>query len=146
MKRDAVKSPNRKKLPDLLLGIAIAFTVVYILYQKGFILAGFESVTPKQAYEMLRTEGENVLLLDVRTQAEYDRDGRLQGAVVIPLQVLEHRTDLLKEAREKKILVYCRSGNRSVTASRILLGEGFEVYNVKGGIGAWKSEGLPLIE
>lgn len=135
-----------KKITDYLLWSAIVLAGAYLLYQKGLIAADFESITPQQAYETLQNEREGVVLLDVRTQGEYDKDGHLEGALLMPVQVLEQNIGLLESVKEKKILVYCRSGNRSVAASRILFGKGFRAYNVKGGIGAWRAEKLPLLE
>ena len=135
-----------KKITDYLIWAAIAVMGIYLLYQKGFILADYESLGVQQAYEILKNEESNVTLLDVRTQEEFDKDGRLNGALLIPVQLLEQNINRLEGVKDKKILVYCRSGNRSVTASRILSAEGFHVYNVKGGIIDWKAEGLPFLE
>ncbi|MBT3319065.1 MAG: rhodanese-like domain-containing protein [Clostridia bacterium] len=77
----------------------------------------------------------NYVLLDVRSYDEFD-EGHIEGATLIPVDELAERWSEIEEY--DKILVYCRSGNRSVTASEILLDEGFgEVYNLLGGIGAW---------
>ena len=77
------------------------------------------------------------LLLDVRTQEEYDQDN-IEGATLIPVAELEARLDELAQYKDTPILVYCRSGNRSMTASQILIENGFEdVHNLLGGIGAW---------
>jgi rhodanese-related sulfurtransferase len=83
-------------------------------------------------------EGE-YLLLDVRTQAEYD-EGHINDPTLIPVTELESRLDEISEYKDKPVLVYCRSGNRSVTASNILIENGFsEVHNLLGGIGAWNA-------
>ncbi len=79
------------------------------------------------------------LLLDVRTQAEYD-EGHINDPTLIPVTELESRLDEISEYKDKPVLVYCRSGNRSVTASNILIDNGFsEVHNLLGGIGAWNA-------
>ena len=46
--------------------------------------------------------------------------------------------------KSKKVLVYCRSGNRSATASRLLSKNGFTVINMSGGMIGWKSAKLPI--
>lgn len=79
----------------------------------------------------------NYVLLDVRTQEEYD-EGAIDRATLIPLHELSARIGEI--AQYDKVLVYCRSGNRSVAASEILLDAGFaEVYDLQGGIGAWQA-------
>ena len=81
------------------------------------------------------------LLLDVRTQSEYDA-GYIDGAILIPHTELADRLDEVEGY--DKVLVYCASGNRSVAASQILIDAGFkEVYNLDGGYAAWKAYKQP---
>jgi rhodanese-related sulfurtransferase len=87
---------------------------------------------------------ENITLLDVRTVSEY-KEEHLRGTTLIPLQQLDTHTDKLESRKETKILVYCRSGNRSVAASRILEKHGFTPLNIKGGILALKNAGAEII-
>lgn len=123
----------------LMTGVAL---VLYLLYTKGLIFANFESVTPQQAYEILRKDPEAVVL-DVRTPQEYAQ-GHVKDAKLVPLQVLEGRLKSLEPLKKKPLLVYCRSGHRSAAASRILADHGFKPLNVKGGINRWVAEGLPV--
>ncbi len=100
-------------------------------------------ISPQEAYSMIMEE-EDVFLLDVRTQAEYE-EGYIEGAVLIPVSELEKR--LAEVPMDKKILVYCRSGRRSMTAAELLVNNGYtEVYNIQGGIISWHNAGLPVIE
>lgn len=120
--------------------IAIA---IYFAYSKGWIFTNFESITPKQAYSLLQDD-ENVTLLDVRTPEEFAQE-HIEGATLIPVQVLSEKLSELQSVKGNKIIVYCHSGNRSVTASRILVKNGLTPLNVKGGITEWKAEGLEVI-
>ena len=127
----------------LLITVIIAGAGAYYLYKKGYMLADYRSLSPREARHMLKHDA-NVTLLDVRTLQEYDQDGHLVNAILIPVQELEARIDLLLPFRNKKIVIYCRSGNRSVTAARILSKHGFYIYNLDGGINNWKKEHLPV--
>lgn len=109
--------------------IGIAF---WFAYSKGWILANFENIEAKQALYLLEND-DNVTLLDVRTIDEY-KAGHLQDATLIPVQALADNLGMLKQDKNKKIIVYCRTGSRSVHASRILKTHGFTPLNVKGGI------------
>jgi len=130
---------------DIVLVAVIVLGLVYYLYMKGYIFANFKNITPKEAYELLNKEKDKIVLLDVRTPEEYQQDGHIKGAINIPVDKLGEEVERLKEYKNsKKILVYCRSGHRSVVASRFLSNLGFDVYNIKGGINAWKAEGLPV--
>ncbi len=121
-----------KKYTTILYWIAMAGLLFWFAYTKGWILANFTSIDAKTAIALLEND-ENVTLLDVRTIPEY-KEGHLRGATLIPLYALEQNLGMLKEHKKRQIIVYCRTGNRSVAASRILEKHGFTPLNVKGGI------------
>ena len=86
----------------------------------------------------------NPFILDVRTEREY-LQGHLENSFLLPVQVLEDEIGLIEKYKDQDILIYCRSGNRSTVASKILLDAGFtNVYNLRYGISGWESEGYPL--
>ncbi len=121
-----------KKYTNILYWIAMAGLLFWFAYSKGWILANFESIDAKQAIHLLEND-DNVTLLDVRTIQEY-KAGHLRGATLIPVEVLSENLGMLQQNKDKKIIVYCRTGSRSVSASRILEENGFTPLNVKGGI------------
>lgn len=131
---------TKKQILNLFYYLAIAGFALYLAYVKGWLFSDFESISPKQAYELLQKD-QNVTLLDVRTPKEYASE-HIAGATLIPLQDLSANLSKLASVKDKKIIVYCHSGTRSVAASRILVQNGFIPLNVTGGISAWKSEGL----
>ena len=133
---------NKKQILNIFYTLAIAGIALYLAYVKGWIFSDFESISPKQAYELLHND-KNVALLDVRTPEEFAKE-HLEGATLIPVQVLSQNLAELSDVKDKKIIVYCHSGSRSVAASRILVENGFTPINVTGGISAWKSEGLSV--
>jgi rhodanese-related sulfurtransferase len=80
-------------------------------------------------------------LLDVRTPEEYAA-GHIAGSSNINVEVLASRLD--EVPRDKPVVVYCRSGNRSATAANILDEAGYtNVYDL-GGIIAWVEAGYPV--
>ena len=80
-------------------------------------------------------------LLDVREPYEY-AEGHIDGARLLPLGELGRRLNELPQDRE--ILVICRSGNRSGTATRQLLSAGFKAINLTGGMNGWRRSGFPI--
>ena len=116
----------------ILYWIAMAGLFVSFAYSKGWILADFEFINAKQAIVLL-SDDNNVTLLDVRTIREYE-DKHLKNAINIPVQTLSSSLNRLQEVKNKRIVVYCRSGSRSIKASRILEKNGFTPLNVEGGI------------
>lgn len=97
-------------------------------------------ISPEEAKALLAEK--KVFLLDVRTREEYQAQ-RIPGTdALIPLQELEARLKELSAVKEKPILVYCRSANRSLRAAELLQKHGFtDVMDMKGGIRQWSSLG-----
>jgi rhodanese-related sulfurtransferase len=114
--------------------------------------SSFENVSAKEARELI--EEDNVFILDVRTPSEFN-SSHIKGATLIPVtnafgsylspdSLLEFRVDEVPKG--KKILVYCKSGYRSASASEILINAGYlQVYNLVGGINAWINAGYPVV-
>jgi len=133
-----------KKYINVLYWIAMAGILFWFAYSKGWILANFESIDAKQAIHLLEND-DNVTLLDVRTIQEY-KSGHLRDATLIPVQALAQNLGMLKQDKNKRIIVYCRTGSRSVSASRILEKNGFTPLNVKGGIIQLMGAGVVLVQ
>ncbi|MBF0621880.1 MAG: rhodanese-like domain-containing protein [Magnetococcales bacterium] len=87
------------------------------------------------------------LLVDVRTEPEYNR-GHVQQAVLVPLHEVKKRMAHLKQNNEgREIAVICQSGNRSMMGSVHFRKAGFEtVYNVSGGTGYWQGQGYTVVQ
>ncbi len=131
------------KVTNVLYWIAMAGLLFWFAYSKGWILANFESIDAKQALHIVENDS-NTSILDVRTIEEY-KEGHLRDATLIPVQDLENNLGMLRQDKHKKIIVYCATGNRSVSASRILEENGFTPLNVKGGIIELKNASAVLV-
>jgi len=94
-------------------------------------------ISVEKVHEMLESNPEQIILLDVRTEGEYNAE-YIPGAINIPLSDLENRIAELDSS--KAIIVYCKTGSRSRTASETLAQRGFIVYNMEGGINAWREK------
>ena len=76
------------------------------------------------------------VLIDVRTAAEF-ASGSISNAKNIDVLSLDFKNQLNSLDMEKEYFLFCRSGNRSGQACSMMAAQGFKVYNLKGGIGAW---------
>ena len=86
----------------------------------------------------------STLVLDVREDAEYAA-GHLPRARHIPLKDLHKRVDEIGKYKAKPVIVTCKSGPRAGAACRFLKRSGFtNVYQLKGGLGAWQQASLPI--
>ena len=133
----------KKHLNNIISVLLAVLIGTYVLYEKGYIMVNFERLSVVEAYELIKKDS-NVTVLDVRTQREYLSDGKIKGALLMPLGTLQEEISKLRFHKDKKILVYCRSGSRSISASRTLVKFGFKAYNLDGGINEWKAKGLPI--
>ena len=86
----------------------------------------------------------NAVLVDVRETREFE-GGRLPKAVHIPLSQLESRSGELAKLKDRPVVAYDMTGNRSGLAAKVLERVGFkDIYQLRGGYRAWKDAGLPV--
>lgn len=98
----------------------------------------FQQITPNEAKEIM-DEQVDCVIVDVRTVQEYE-DGHIEGAISMPLPELEYVAETEIDDYDQPILVYCRSGVRSKTASEILVEMGYTNVYEFGGILDWPFE------
>jgi rhodanese-related sulfurtransferase len=100
--------------------------------------ASYSDISPKAAKERLEKE-EGIILLDVGTLEEYI-ENHIPGSILIPVDEIRSKASEILTDKNAEIIVYCRSGRRSVTASETLIDMGYtNVYNL-GGIIDWTYE------
>lgn len=83
-----------------------------------------------------RMQKEKLFILDVREVFEHQSQ-KIPGSTLIPLGDLPQRLSELEKYRGKEIIVYCRSGSRSMSACKFLQSQGFNAVNLSGGIIRW---------
>jgi len=104
----------------------------------GSNVTSYKNISANEAKSRLDTE-KGIVLLDVRTPEEY-AEKHIPNSLLIPLDVLEKDATIKLVDKNAIIFVYCRSGNRSVTASEALVKMGYtNIYNL-GGINNWQYE------
>lgn len=86
-----------------------------------------------------------VLTLDVRTPGEF-AEGYIEGARLIDFQSGNFENEIATLDKNATYAVYCRSGNRSGQAVKVMQDAGFtNVFNMNGGVIDWANAGLPLV-
>ncbi len=100
--------------------------------------AVYVNITAQEAKKIMDDQ-EGYILLDVRTQEEYDQ-GHIPGAIVVPDTEIEARAEEVLPDKDQLILVYCRSGRRSKNAAQILVELGYTNIKEFGGIIDWPYE------
>ena len=97
-------------------------------------------ITPTDLNEKLKF-GKHPLILDVRQPAEFQQV-HIKGAKLVPLTEIYKHINELPKGRE--IVCVCATGSRSKSAAKILAKEGFTVFDMQGGMTAWKHAKLPI--
>lgn len=100
--------------------------------------AVYVNITAQEARQIMDSE-EDYLILDVRTQDEYN-EGHIPGAIVICHEEIAEKADEMLPDKEQLILVYCRSGRRSKIAAETLAELGYTNIREFGGILDWPYE------
>lgn len=132
-----------KFLTDNILLIVIAFVSGGMLF--------WPMISRRAGGPMLDTLGatrlindSNAVVIDVRSNSEF-ADGHLPAAKNIPLEDVEKRAGEIPAG--KPVLLVCATGARSGRASGLLRKSGrADVYNLDGGLGAWRQAGLPVVK
>lgn len=87
-----------------------------------------------------------VVILDVRTPGEF-AEGYIEGAQMIDFQGGSFETEIASLDKDVTYAVYCRSGNRSGQAIKIMQDAGFgNLFNLEGGVIDWANQGMPLVK
>jgi rhodanese-related sulfurtransferase len=116
----------------------IATTVFALNFLWSCVKSNSETVPTLSSHQGEKLlSNHNYIFIDVRTKQEHDT-GHIPNSTHISIESLESRIDEIEKYKEKKIVVYCRSGNRSSKGTKILIKYGFEAMNLSGGILQWK--------
>ena len=119
--------------------VLMAAIVVYEMRARS---EGLASVSPQ---ELIRLMNQGALVLDLRTQEQYQA-GHLNGARNLSGEQILSAGDTLKKHKEKAVVVYDDSGSLAAAAVRQLNAQGFtRAFSLRGGLAAWRADNLPLV-
>lgn len=117
----------------LLVVVLFAFILIYNNKNKS---TGFKTITSEEAKEMIENNPD-ITIVDVRTLEEYN-SGHIESAILLPDNEIAAKAESILQDKNATILVYCRSGRRSASASRQLSQLGYNNVYDFGGIINWK--------
>jgi rhodanese-related sulfurtransferase len=125
----------------VLAAFALAAAIAVLVNELRQRALGIASLAPQ---EVIRLMNQGATLLDMRAQQEYQQ-GNISGARHFEPGQLATAADTLRKYKEKSLIVYCDRGASAAAAVRALTKQGFtKVFNLRGGIAAWRAENLPL--
>ncbi len=127
----------------MFLFIALAAVIVLIIVTElKRVTKGYKDVMPAEAVRLINKE--NAMVLDIRESNELGQ-GSIIDAKHIALSVLPEKIANLSNDKDKPIIVFCKMGNRSAQACKLLLKNSYtNVFGLKGGITAWINDQLPI--
>ena len=117
--------------------VAVILVILFLMSGcEGTVMSNtYQQITQEEAKSMMDTQ--NVIILDVREEIEYNA-GHITGAVLLPVATITKETaSAVIPELDSVVLVYCRSGNRSKTASAALVKLGYSDIYEFGGINTW---------
>ena len=121
----------------------LASLFAVIAYELRLKSQGLTSVTTTTAVHLIN---KGATILDVRSPNEYS-DGHIVNAKNIELGTLETDPSQLRKAKSKVVLTVCDNGSAAGKAANALRKAGFEsVFSLKGGLGAWRADNLPIVK
>jgi rhodanese-related sulfurtransferase len=126
----------------LLVGAFVVVLTLVIKAEYEHQAGKANQLDPTAAIRLMNNE--DTVVLDVREATDFN-NGHIKNAKNIPITSFKSQLDSLMNDKNKPVLAYCRSGNISGKACRILKSSGFSnVHNLAGGILNWQEANLPL--
>jgi len=116
----------------------LLFTFLFLIFSCSFLIPEINFISSSDLNEL---EEDKYILIDVRTTDEY-QSGFIQNAVNIDYYSEMFNSDILSFEKDSKIILYCRTNNRSAKSANLLLDNGYLDINViEGGITSWVKSG-----
>jgi rhodanese-related sulfurtransferase len=120
--------------------VTLSIMLAYDIYSAS--ISGIQSIDPAVATGLMSHD--DAIVIDVRDKEDF-KTGHIINSIHIPYADLEKKTASLEKHKQSKTIISCNSGNSSMIACRQLKKHGFEnLFNLRGGIIAWKNDNLPL--
>lgn len=124
-----------------MMGAVTALVAMIVVTELRRLTRRYKEITAAQAVQLINRE--DAWVLDVREDREAE-GGAIPNAQRIALSQLQTRMTELQD-KPGPVITYCRSGLQAQRACRMLAAAGLgPVYNLKGGMGAWREAGMPL--
>ena len=125
------------------------FLALLVILASAFVGAAWAqdppNIAPQALSERMESGDTELLVLDVRSTAEFD-EGHIPGAINIPHDVLGERIAEIGPVGERDVVVYCRSGRRAEIALETLKGAGFNrLFHLEGDYLRWSEEGRSVV-
>ena len=124
-----------------LVALALAAALAVLVYELRLRMQSAGALAPQEA---IRLMNQGATVLDVRPQEAY-AEGHINGARHFDAEQILNAGETLKRYKERPLIIVCDRGTVGAAAVRTLNQQGFtKVFNLRGGVAAWRSQNLPL--
>ena len=127
--------------------LCVAFIIVLMLTVRAEFAhqtSKSNEMSPMQATRFMNNE--NAVVIDVSDAADFEK-GHINNAINVPINELAKKLSDLQQYSDKAVLTYCRSGQQSVRACKLLKKSKFSnVHNISGGLKNWLESNLPTVK
>jgi rhodanese-related sulfurtransferase len=124
-----------------LAALAVAAAAAVLAYELRLRAQSYATLPPQ---EVIRLMNQGATVLDLREQQAF-QEGHISGARHFDAAQIATAADALKKYKERPLIVYCDRGTTAAATVRSLTQQGFtKVFNLRGGLTAWRAENLPL--
>jgi rhodanese-related sulfurtransferase len=125
----------------ILVSLFAALLIALIVLESS---RGGQKISAQAAVTMINRD--QAIVVDIRDRKDFN-EGRITGAINIPLNALKSRVSELKKHESKQIIVADKMGQHSAMAVKQLKEEGFaNVVRLNGGVADWRGSNLPLVK
>jgi rhodanese-related sulfurtransferase len=123
----------------------VLYSVLIIIFINAGCAQEIQEISPRQVKQIL-DNNEDVIIIDVRTSGEFEGElGHIPGAVLRPLKEIEDWEPEFDEKKENRLIMVCRSGNRSGVATQYFIDHGYNnIQNMSGGMLVWNELSFPI--
>jgi rhodanese-related sulfurtransferase len=126
-----------------LVALAVMAALIVIVFEIRMRRDAFAAVSPQ---DLVRLQNQGGIVLDLRPSEAYAA-GHIGGARDFDSAQVLTANETLRRYKDKPVVVYCESGSTGAAAARVLAGQGFkQAFNLRGGIAAWRTDNLPLVQ
>jgi len=125
----------------ILVSLFVAFLLAILVLESR---RGGKKISAQGAVNLINRD--EAVVVDIRDRKDFN-EGRITGAINIPLNSIKSRASELKKFKDKQIIVADKMGQHSAMAVKQLNAEGYtNVVRLNGGIADWKGSNLPLVK
>jgi rhodanese-related sulfurtransferase len=124
-----------------LIALTVAMALAVFVFELRTRRLAYAALRPQETIQLMN---QGAQLYDMRDAAAF-ATGHINGAKHLDPGQLANAADLLKRFKDRLLVIYCEDGTRSTALTRQLHASGFtKVFNLRGGLATWRTEGLPL--